>query len=86
MLVLVNSENIERVSALKDELTVTKAAINEMSFAINQANASLEGKTAELTDLTEQLQLAMAKNEELNAEVGALAASDKEKEQLLIIN
>jgi len=69
--------------ALEEEVSNLSKSLVEMSFNSNQAKLSLEDKTAELTDLTEQLQLSISKNEELDLDVKSLVVSNSEKVQAI---
>ena len=69
--------------ALEEEVSNLSKSLVEMSFNSNQAKLSLEDKTAELTDLTEQLKLSISKNEELDLDVKTLVVSNSEKVQAI---
>ena len=82
----VNSENIQRMSLLEDDVAEKRARIDEMSVVINDRNTSLEGKIAENIDLVKRQQLFKAESDGFRITIQDLeskvANSDTEVENL----
>ena len=74
----VKKETDQRIAVLEDDLEAKKTVIDEMSAAINQKNALLEEKSAEIADISYRLQISMAEKYGLKTEVESLVASNNE--------
>ncbi len=61
----INSENIQRMSLLDDDVAAKRTVIDELTVVINNINTSLKGKIAENKDLVKQKQLFKAESDGL---------------------
>jgi len=76
--VTVKKETDQQIAVLEDDLEAKKTVIDEMSAAINQKNALLEEKSAEIADISYRLQIFAAEKHGLKTEVESLVASNDE--------
>ena len=84
-LVTKNKENVKQISLLEDELVATKTVMAESMVELNTKNTSLEKKSVQIAELTEQLAVSSAKNIELEAELSSSVAANKEITQRMTV-
>ncbi|KAL3791456.1 hypothetical protein ACHAW5_008075 [Stephanodiscus triporus] len=77
-LVLTKTENIQRISVLENDAAAKTIMIDEITAEIHNKNGLLIEKTAEIDELTEQIQRFKAKNDGLKMAVEDLVASNKD--------
>jgi chromosome segregation ATPase len=76
--VAVKKETDQQIAVLEDLLTANKISIDEMGAVIQQKNALLDEKLAEIAVLSERLQASMTDKYGLETEIKSLVASNKE--------
>ena len=84
-LVTKNKENVKQISLLEDELVAVKTVMAESMVELNTKNTSLEKKSVQIAELTEQLAVSSAKNIELEAELSSSVTANKEITQRMTV-
>lgn len=70
-------KDVEQVAMLKDNLVAMKSKIDDMNTDIQQKSLLLKEKSAKIIDLTNHLQVSIAKNDELEQEVESVVARNE---------
>ena len=84
-LVVTNEENSRIITELGGDVVAKETALNEMKDDVKHKNASLKVRSERITDLTNQLDLFKAENEELKSEIEVSITSNKENVRLMTV-
>ena len=84
-LVVTNEENSRIITELGGDVVAKETALDEMKDDVKHKNASLKVRSERITDLTKQLDLFKAENEELKSEIEASITSNKENVRLMTV-
>lgn len=84
-LVVTNEENSRIITELGGDVVAKETALDELKDDVKHKNASLKVRSERITDLTKQLDLFKAENEELKSEIEASITSNKENVRLMTV-